>query len=238
MLMMWSLVWRMGRRHHRDLAHPTGLKTTPHPTPCPGAIDVVVVRQADGSLKCSPFHVRFGKLNVVFPAEKVVSPTPRPHNAHCTLPPSPLRLPPPLPPPPANHSAMRGTCHATFHVTKCYRKRDRKDARYQVPRPSSSNRCGIRGLSGKMLSLHTSARRASNSMCSRVALQVRIKINGEKSKVRMKLGPGGEAFFVSDTSSDVSPLPPHRRPLLSALFSQRNECSWDTAKKPVIAGLR
>ena len=74
------MVWRMGRRHHRDLTHPTGLKTTPHPTPCAGAIDVVVVRQADGSLKCSPFHVRFGKLNVVFPAEKVVSLTPpRPH---------------------------------------------------------------------------------------------------------------------------------------------------------------
>mmetsp|Transcript_17985 Transcript_17985/g.53265 ORF Transcript_17985/g.53265 Transcript_17985/m.53265 type:complete len:764 (+) Transcript_17985:163-2454(+) len=37
-----------------------------------GAIDVVVVRQPDGSLKCSPFHVRFGKLNVWNPAEKRV----------------------------------------------------------------------------------------------------------------------------------------------------------------------
>eukprot|EP00037_Helgoeca_nana_P018703 m.180276 g.180276 ORF g.180276 m.180276 type:complete len:182 (-) comp24550_c0_seq7:15-560(-) len=36
-----------------------------------GAIDVVVVRQPDGSLKCSPFHIRFGKLNVWAPAEKV-----------------------------------------------------------------------------------------------------------------------------------------------------------------------
>eukprot|EP00038_Savillea_parva_P031239 m.84108 g.84108 ORF g.84108 m.84108 type:complete len:894 (-) comp9580_c0_seq2:177-2858(-) len=37
-----------------------------------GAIDVIVVRQPDGSLKCSPFHVRFGKLNVWAPAEKRV----------------------------------------------------------------------------------------------------------------------------------------------------------------------
>ena len=27
-----------------------------------GAMDVIVVEQADGSLKSSPFHVRFGKL--------------------------------------------------------------------------------------------------------------------------------------------------------------------------------
>ena len=30
-----------------------------------GAIDVIVVRQKDGSYKSSPFHVRFGKLGVI-----------------------------------------------------------------------------------------------------------------------------------------------------------------------------
>lgn len=38
-----------------------------------GAIDVVVVEQADGSFTCSPFHVRFGKLGVLRSREKVVS---------------------------------------------------------------------------------------------------------------------------------------------------------------------
>nr|XP_050854868.1 phosphatidate phosphatase LPIN2 isoform X5 [Vespula vulgaris] len=37
-----------------------------------GAIDVVVVEQADGSFTCSPFHVRFGKLGVLRSREKVV----------------------------------------------------------------------------------------------------------------------------------------------------------------------
>uniref|UniRef100_A0A8C3R0K5 phosphatidate phosphatase n=1 Tax=Cyanoderma ruficeps TaxID=181631 RepID=A0A8C3R0K5_9PASS len=37
-----------------------------------GCIDVVVVRQPDNSFKCSPFHVRFGKLGVLRSREKVV----------------------------------------------------------------------------------------------------------------------------------------------------------------------
>ncbi|XP_052759026.1 phosphatidate phosphatase LPIN2 isoform X4 [Galleria mellonella] len=37
-----------------------------------GAIDVVVVEQADGSFTCSPFHVRFGKLGVLRSRFKVV----------------------------------------------------------------------------------------------------------------------------------------------------------------------
>ncbi|XP_006524849.1 phosphatidate phosphatase LPIN2 isoform X1 [Mus musculus] len=36
-----------------------------------GCIDVVVVRQQDGSYQCSPFHVRFGKLGVLRSKEKV-----------------------------------------------------------------------------------------------------------------------------------------------------------------------
>lgn len=38
-----------------------------------GCIDVVVVRQRDGTYQCSPFHVRFGKLGVLRSKEKVVS---------------------------------------------------------------------------------------------------------------------------------------------------------------------
>ncbi|XP_035375920.1 phosphatidate phosphatase LPIN2 isoform X2 [Electrophorus electricus] len=37
-----------------------------------GCIDVVVVRQKDGSFQCSPFHVRFGKLGVLRSKEKVI----------------------------------------------------------------------------------------------------------------------------------------------------------------------
>eukprot|EP00053_Salpingoeca_punica_P018847 m.187250 g.187250 ORF g.187250 m.187250 type:complete len:904 (+) comp17518_c1_seq9:244-2955(+) len=43
-----------------------------NPATLSGAIDVIVIRQPDGSLKCSPFHVRFGKLYVLRPKEKVV----------------------------------------------------------------------------------------------------------------------------------------------------------------------
>ena len=38
-----------------------------------GAIDVVVVPQPDGSLRSTPFHVRFGKLQLLNPQEKVVT---------------------------------------------------------------------------------------------------------------------------------------------------------------------
>lgn len=43
-----------------------------NPATLTGAIDVVVVEQEDGSLHCSPFHVRFGKLGVLRSREKVV----------------------------------------------------------------------------------------------------------------------------------------------------------------------
>jgi phosphatidate phosphatase LPIN len=32
---------------------------------CIGAIDIIVVKQEDGTLRCTPFHVRFGKLGVL-----------------------------------------------------------------------------------------------------------------------------------------------------------------------------
>ncbi|XP_064247726.1 phosphatidate phosphatase LPIN3-like isoform X2 [Passer domesticus] len=43
-----------------------------NPTNLSGCIDVIVVRQPDNSFKCSPFHVRFGKLGVLHSKEKVV----------------------------------------------------------------------------------------------------------------------------------------------------------------------
>lgn len=44
-----------------------------NPATLTGGIDVIVVRQPDGSFQCSPFHVRFGKLGVLRSKEKVVS---------------------------------------------------------------------------------------------------------------------------------------------------------------------
>ncbi|KAF9427168.1 hypothetical protein BGZ94_005370 [Podila epigama] len=43
-----------------------------NPATLSGAIDIVVVQQANGDMACSPFHVRFGKLSVLRPQEKVV----------------------------------------------------------------------------------------------------------------------------------------------------------------------
>ncbi|KXS11479.1 LNS2-domain-containing protein [Gonapodya prolifera JEL478] len=45
-----------------------------NPSTLTGAIDVIVVQSKDGQeMRCSPFHVRFGKLKLLLPAEKVVS---------------------------------------------------------------------------------------------------------------------------------------------------------------------
>lgn len=46
-----------------------------NPATLSGAIDVIVVKQPNGELACSPFHVRFGKLSVLRPQEKKVEVT-------------------------------------------------------------------------------------------------------------------------------------------------------------------
>ena len=43
-----------------------------NPATLSGAIDVIVVEQDDGTLTCSPFHVRFGKFSLLRPYEKKV----------------------------------------------------------------------------------------------------------------------------------------------------------------------
>ncbi|XP_061670492.1 phosphatidate phosphatase LPIN1 isoform X2 [Syngnathoides biaculeatus] len=43
-----------------------------NPATLSGCIDVIVVRRPNGSLHCSPFHVRFGKMGVLRSREKVV----------------------------------------------------------------------------------------------------------------------------------------------------------------------
>ena len=43
-----------------------------NPATLSGAIDVIVIEQEDGSLACSPFHVRFGKFSLLRPFEKKV----------------------------------------------------------------------------------------------------------------------------------------------------------------------
>ena len=44
-----------------------------NPSTLTGAIDIIVVEDEAGELTCSPFHVRFGKLQVFRPHEKIVS---------------------------------------------------------------------------------------------------------------------------------------------------------------------
>ncbi|KAI8933650.1 hypothetical protein NX059_009373 [Plenodomus lindquistii] len=43
-----------------------------NPATLSGAIDVIVVEREDGSLACSPFHVRFGKYQILRPSDKKV----------------------------------------------------------------------------------------------------------------------------------------------------------------------
>lgn len=43
-----------------------------NPATLSGAIDVIVVQHEDGTLCCSPFHVRFGKFSLLRPYEKKV----------------------------------------------------------------------------------------------------------------------------------------------------------------------
>jgi phosphatidate phosphatase LPIN len=43
-----------------------------NPATLSGAIDVIVVEKSDGTLVCSPFHVRFGKFSLLRPYEKKV----------------------------------------------------------------------------------------------------------------------------------------------------------------------
>ena len=50
----------------------TGFYRDLNPATLSGAIDVIVVEQENGSLACTPFHVRFGKFQLLRPHEKVV----------------------------------------------------------------------------------------------------------------------------------------------------------------------
>ncbi|KJE89847.1 nuclear elongation and deformation protein 1 [Capsaspora owczarzaki ATCC 30864] len=43
-----------------------------NPSTLSGALDIIVVHHEDGSLTCSPFHVRFGKLQILRSKEKLV----------------------------------------------------------------------------------------------------------------------------------------------------------------------
>ncbi|OAQ66923.1 nuclear elongation and deformation protein 1 [Pochonia chlamydosporia 170] len=43
-----------------------------NPATLSGAIDVIIVEHEDGTLACSPFHVRFGKFSLLRPSEKKV----------------------------------------------------------------------------------------------------------------------------------------------------------------------
>jgi phosphatidate phosphatase LPIN len=44
-----------------------------NPSTLSGAMDIVVIQQSNGTLHCSPFHVRFGKLSVPYPKDQKVN---------------------------------------------------------------------------------------------------------------------------------------------------------------------
>ena len=44
-----------------------------NPTNLSGCIDIVVIKQPDGTYKSSPFHIRFGKFKILNSARKEVS---------------------------------------------------------------------------------------------------------------------------------------------------------------------
>lgn len=50
----------------------TSLYNDINPATLSGAVDVVVVEQPDGTLRSSPFHVRFGKLTLMRAKERQV----------------------------------------------------------------------------------------------------------------------------------------------------------------------
>ena len=43
-----------------------------NPSTLTGAVDVIIIEDVDGNLSCSPFHVRFGKLQLLRPQDKIV----------------------------------------------------------------------------------------------------------------------------------------------------------------------
>ncbi|KAK6454600.1 uncharacterized protein RJT20DRAFT_130780 [Scheffersomyces xylosifermentans] len=43
-----------------------------NPSTLSGAIDIITVEQPDGSLQCSPWHVRFGKFQIIKPSQKKI----------------------------------------------------------------------------------------------------------------------------------------------------------------------
>lgn len=43
-----------------------------NPATLSGAIDILVIEQPDGSLQCSPWHVRFGKFQIIKPLDKKI----------------------------------------------------------------------------------------------------------------------------------------------------------------------
>jgi len=121
-----------------------------NPATLSGAIDIVVIRQPDGSLKCSPFHVRFGKLFVLRPKEKVV-----------------------------RESCLRA--HQHMHIG-CL-----------LHHPRFSNAPGMHPMSISFTSL----------TIARALVQVYIRLNDQPVDLHMKLGEGGECFFVCETDPSV-----------------------------------
>ena len=57
---------------YKTVTYPAKLYQDINPATLSGAIDIIVVKQKNGDLNSSPFHVRFGKIKIVRPSEKSV----------------------------------------------------------------------------------------------------------------------------------------------------------------------
>eukprot|EP00741_Cyanophora_paradoxa_P009983 tig00000157_g9669.t1 len=55
------------------LSYVTGFLKDINTATLSGAIDIIVIEQPDGSFRCTPFHVRFGKLKLLKAREKIVT---------------------------------------------------------------------------------------------------------------------------------------------------------------------
>lgn len=56
----------------RLLSHLSGAMAEINPATLCGAMDVIVVQTEDGSLRSSPFHVRFGKLGKFLKSKETI----------------------------------------------------------------------------------------------------------------------------------------------------------------------
>ncbi|EPQ08414.1 Phosphatidate phosphatase LPIN1 [Myotis brandtii] len=189
-----------------------------NPATLSGCIDIIVVRQPNGSLQCSPFHVRFGKMGVLRSREKVVDIEINGESVDLHM--------------------KLGDNGEAFFVQET--DNDQVTGTLSHGHPSGS----ILPLRPECTSLvvnktfrpqeviptHLATSPILSDGASRMECQLKrnpvdIEINGESVDLHMKLGDNGEAFFVQETDNDQEVIPTHlaTSPILSDGAS-RMEC--------------